>query len=466
MRAVVIRGEGGVFCSGADLKYIRDGGSQDELGYLQPETRKPDEGYGEIFKQILEYIHSTISEIRRAPKPFIAAVDGPAAAGGFGIAMSCDLVVASERAWFEWAYFKTGLTGAESSTFFLPRLVGLRKALELVLLNPRLTARDALDWGLINRVVPDGSLDAEALKIATELAESPTAAVGVAKNLLNQAAGMDRLDVHLDAELTVQYQAGINHQFNDFLAATFAVYNRDIYGLISAIQVTDEATGNILARYINQAYGNARGVELTLDRRMHNRWSFSLNYTYAFADGVASDSAFGANPNGLEFLPNQELPLRWDQRHAVAMSLRVAEPNVWATSVTFDYGSGFPWTPFFRFERRQDPLLENSERFPATYSLNLQAERNVNFYGQRLVLYLQGRNLLNEDSVQTPQANLTPAPNLAAVAGTSYLTETGKYGNAYLIDVDGDKITDFVPMNDPRVFAQHRLFRVGLGWFF
>lgn len=271
---------------------------------------------------------------------------------------------------------------------------------------------------------------------------------------------------NLEAELTVQYQAGINHQFNDFLAATFAVYNRDIYGLISATQVTDEATGNVLARYINKAYGNARGLELTLDRRMHNRWSFAVNYTYAFADGVASDQAFGANPNGLEFLPNQELPLDWDQRHAVAMSLRIAEPNVWATSVTFDYGSGFPWTPFFRFERRQDPLLENSERFPATYSLNLQAERNVNFYGQRLVLYLQGRNLLNEDTVQATQANLNPGPNRATVAGNSYLTETGKYGNAYLIDVDGDNINDFVPMNDPRVFGQHRLFRVGLGWFF
>ncbi|MBW2190451.1 MAG: enoyl-CoA hydratase/isomerase family protein [Deltaproteobacteria bacterium] len=207
VRAVVIRGEGGVFCSGADLKYIRDGGNQD--------------GYGEIFKQILEYIHSTISEIRRAPKPFIAAVDGPAAAGGFGIAMSCDLVVASERAWFEWAYFKTGLTGAESSTFFLPRLVGLRKALELVLLNPRLTAREALGWGLINRVVPDGSLDAEVLKIATELAESPTAAVGVAKNLLNQAAGMDRLDVHLDAELTELARIADGPNFAEGLAAFF-----------------------------------------------------------------------------------------------------------------------------------------------------------------------------------------------------------------------------------------------------
>jgi 2-(1,2-epoxy-1,2-dihydrophenyl)acetyl-CoA isomerase len=221
VRAVVIRGEGGVFCSGADLKYIRDGGEGDDLGYLQPETRKPEEGYGEIFKQILEYIHSTISEIRRAPKPFIACVDGPAAAGGFGIAMSCDLVVASERAWFEWAYFKTGLTGAESSTFFLPRLIGLRKALELVLLNPRLSAHDALEWGLVNRVFPNDSIDLETMKIAAQLAEAPSTAVGVAKSLLNQAAGMDRLDVHLDAELTELARIANGPNFAEGLAAFF-----------------------------------------------------------------------------------------------------------------------------------------------------------------------------------------------------------------------------------------------------
>ena len=221
VRAVLIRGEGGIFCSGADLKYIRDGGDQSDLGYLQPDSREPDEGYGEIFKQILEYIHSTISEIRRAPKPFIAVVDGPAAAGGFGIAMSCDLVVASERAWFEWAYFKTGLTGAESSTFFLPRLVGLRKALEIVLLNPRLSAADALEMGLINRVFPDTSIDAEGLRIARALAAAPTAAVGVAKNLLNQAAGMDRLDVHLDAELSELARIADGPNFAEGIKAFF-----------------------------------------------------------------------------------------------------------------------------------------------------------------------------------------------------------------------------------------------------
>ena len=197
IRAVVLRGEGGVFCSGADLKYIRSGGEAGDLGYLQDGRPAPG-GYGAIFQQILEYIHSTISEINRAPKPFLAAVDGIAAAGGFGLAMSCDLVFASERASFEWAYGKTGLTGAESSTFFLPRLLGLRRAMELVLLNPRLDARAAVEWGLANAVVPVEEFDERILEIATRVAAGPSEALGIAKGLIHQAAGVDRLDFHLD----------------------------------------------------------------------------------------------------------------------------------------------------------------------------------------------------------------------------------------------------------------------------
>ena len=155
----------------------------------------------EVFKQILEYIHSTISEIKRAPKPFIAAVDGIAAAGGFGIAMACDLVLASERASFEWAYSKTGLTGAESSTFFLPKLIGLRRSMELVLMNPRIDAERALRIGLINEVYPAGRFDAECMSLARRIAAGPTAAYATAKGLINEAAGVDRLDYHLDREL-------------------------------------------------------------------------------------------------------------------------------------------------------------------------------------------------------------------------------------------------------------------------
>ncbi len=201
VRVIVLRGANGVFCSGADLKYIYAGAEADDLSYLQPKVTVAPEGFGEIFKQILEYLHSTISEIKRAAKPVIAAVDGMAAAGGFGLAMCCDLVFASERASFEWAYKRTGLTGAESSTFFLPRLVGLHRAMAMVLLNPRLDAREALEWGLANGVYPTDQFETRTMEIAQELAQGPTRAYGYAKALINQAAGVDRLDHHLDQEL-------------------------------------------------------------------------------------------------------------------------------------------------------------------------------------------------------------------------------------------------------------------------
>jgi 2-(1,2-epoxy-1,2-dihydrophenyl)acetyl-CoA isomerase len=222
VRAVILRGVNGVFCSGADLKYIRGGGEAEDLAYLSPDARETPPGYGERFKQILEYLHSTIAEIRRAPKPFIAAVDGVAAAGGFGLAMCCDLVFASERSLFEWAYSKTGLTGAESSTFMLPRLIGFRRAMELVLLNPRLDAARALEMGLINRVFPTATFDEEVRRIANRLADGPTTALGVAKGLLGQAAGMDRLDVHLDRELEHLSRIADGAEFAEGIEGFFA----------------------------------------------------------------------------------------------------------------------------------------------------------------------------------------------------------------------------------------------------
>lgn len=221
VRCVVIRGVGSVFCSGADLKYIRGEGSQADFGYLRPEGTAAPPGYGESFKEILEYIHSTISEIKRAPKPFIAAVHGVAAAGGFGIAMACDLVFATEDATFEWAYHKTGLTGAESSTFFLPRLVGLRTAMGLVLLNPRLTAAKARELQLVNDVFPRDRFDAEVTAIAERIAGGPTRAYGVAKQLINRAAGVEQLDFHLDAELQELARIADGRNFAEGIAAFF-----------------------------------------------------------------------------------------------------------------------------------------------------------------------------------------------------------------------------------------------------
>jgi 2-(1,2-epoxy-1,2-dihydrophenyl)acetyl-CoA isomerase len=221
VRAVVLRGDGGVFCSGADLKYIRAGGDASDLGYLQ-DGRPEGRGFGPIFQQILEYIHSTISEIKRAPKAFIAAVDGVAAAGGFGLAMCCDLVYASERATFEWAYGKTGLTGAESSTFFLPRLIGLRRAMELVFVNPRLDARTALSWGLVNDVFPAEDFDGRVLEVARRIAAGPAEALGIAKGLVHQASGVERLDYHLDREIEALARIADGADFAEGLDSFFA----------------------------------------------------------------------------------------------------------------------------------------------------------------------------------------------------------------------------------------------------
>jgi 2-(1,2-epoxy-1,2-dihydrophenyl)acetyl-CoA isomerase len=219
IRAVVLRGAGGVFSSGADLKYINGGGAPEDLAYLQPDVRDIPSGHGEVFKQILEYLHSTISEMRRAPKPFIAAVDGMAAAGGFGLAMACDLVFASPRASFEWAYGKTGLSGAESLTFFLPRIVGFRKAMELALLNPRLSAEAAMAAGLITGVFPLDRFDQNVGAVAHLLADGPTAGFAATKRLLNQSLDVERLDAHLDIEIDELARSADTQDFRSALGA-------------------------------------------------------------------------------------------------------------------------------------------------------------------------------------------------------------------------------------------------------
>ena len=221
VRCVVIRGTNGIFCSGADLKYIRAGGDAKDLGYLSPDARAARPGFGAIFKQILEYLHSTISELRRAPKPVIAAVDGVAAAGGMGLAMCCDLVVASERSIFEYAYFKTALCGAESSTFFLPKLVGLRRAMDLAFLNPRVTAREGKELGLVSQVTSDSTFEEEVMALARRLAAGPTASYAAAKRLMNESAGVDRLDFHLDRELEALAESADSEDFAEGISAFF-----------------------------------------------------------------------------------------------------------------------------------------------------------------------------------------------------------------------------------------------------
>lgn len=225
--AVVIRGAGGVFCSGVDLKYVRAGGAHGDLAYLRAGEHGPGDAdapaaFGSVFKQTLEYIASTISEIRRAPKPFVAGVDGVAAAGGLGLALCCDLVIASRRSRFEWAYDKTALSGAEGITFFLPRLVGLRRALDLALLHPRLDAEGAFRMGLVSQVLPDEDFDEALLAVGRRLADGPTEAYARTKALLEAAVGGEWLEQHLSDEIERLVESADSAEFAQGLGRFFA----------------------------------------------------------------------------------------------------------------------------------------------------------------------------------------------------------------------------------------------------
>jgi 2-(1,2-epoxy-1,2-dihydrophenyl)acetyl-CoA isomerase len=166
-------------------------------------------------------VNGAISEIRRAPKPFLAAVEGVAAAGGLGLALSCDLVLASERASFEWAYGKTGLSGAESATFLLPRLIGLRGTLDLALLSPRLDARSAERRGLVSQVFAADEFETEVASLAQRLAEGPAGAIARMKQLVNRAVGMSSLDEHLGAEVEALVASADSEEFAEGLTRFF-----------------------------------------------------------------------------------------------------------------------------------------------------------------------------------------------------------------------------------------------------
>ena len=142
VRAVLLKGAGKSFCAGGDVKVFV---AQKELpAYL---------------REITSYLHLAISRFARLDAPVIAAVQGSAAGGGFSLAISCDLVVAAESANFLMAYTKIGMAPDGGSTYFLPRLVGLKRAMELTLTNRVLSAREACDWGIVTEVVAPESLD-------------------------------------------------------------------------------------------------------------------------------------------------------------------------------------------------------------------------------------------------------------------------------------------------------------------
>ncbi len=273
---------------------------------------------------------------------------------------------------------------------------------------------------------------------------------------------------NIGPKLTIAYQAGISHQFTDDLAGNFVVFNKDYFGQISSAQVTDDSTGIQSYRFINKTYASSRGLEISVEKRFNGRLGFDIAYTYSFADGVASNADFGRSAEGLTHLPTDELPLDWDQRHMLNVTLSLADNNRWGATAVYQYGSGLPWTPYDRFARLQDPSWENSRRLPETHKLSVQGRKKFNVYGRELTLFFEGKNLLNEDITvpagTAPRA--VPAMINAEMDQGSYLTETGKYGGAYLMDIDDDGINDFTPVNDPTIWETHRSWRIGFGFEF
>jgi 2-(1,2-epoxy-1,2-dihydrophenyl)acetyl-CoA isomerase len=168
VRAVLLKGEGKSFCAGGDVKIFT---AQKELpAYL---------------REITSYLHLAISRLARLDAPVIAAVQGSAAGGGFSLAISCDLVIAADSTTFLMAYSKIGMAPDGGSTYFLPRLVGLKRAMELTLTNRVLSAREACEWGIVTEIVPEENLASRAEELAQELAQGPTGAFGSAKRLLH-----------------------------------------------------------------------------------------------------------------------------------------------------------------------------------------------------------------------------------------------------------------------------------------
>ncbi len=174
VRAVLLRGEGRLFCGGGDLKSFAK--EPDLAGHLEAVTR---------------HLHAALQGLAALDAPVVAAVHGSAAGAGLGLVGAADLVVAAESATFVMAYTKIGLTPDGSSSWYLTRALGLRRALELTLTNRVLTAAEALDWGLVNRVVPDTQAASAARALAEQLATGPTGAFGRAKRLLAAAGGND-----------------------------------------------------------------------------------------------------------------------------------------------------------------------------------------------------------------------------------------------------------------------------------
>jgi 2-(1,2-epoxy-1,2-dihydrophenyl)acetyl-CoA isomerase len=198
VRALLITGAGRAFSSGADLK--------DMSGDTTPDGR-PD-----VYRTLTERYHPIMHAIREAPKPVVAAVNGPAVGIGCSLALCCDLILAAESAYFLLAFVNIGLVPDGGSSLFVPTRVGFARANELSMLGEKLGAARALEWGLINRVVVDERLREEAAALAARLAAGPTRSYAGTKRQLNNWL-YSRMAEQLELEAQIQQEMAGSEDF-------------------------------------------------------------------------------------------------------------------------------------------------------------------------------------------------------------------------------------------------------------
>jgi 2-(1,2-epoxy-1,2-dihydrophenyl)acetyl-CoA isomerase len=175
VRVVVLRGAGEHFMAGGDIKWFHA-----MLDTPAAERRSR-------FERLIAEVHGSVLRLRRMGKPVVASVQGAVAGFGLSLMNACDLALAADSAYFTLAYCHIGTSPDGGATWGLPRLVGLKQAMEIALLGDRFDAARALELGLVNRVVPAAELEAETQKFAARLAAGPTAAYAKTKRLLNES---------------------------------------------------------------------------------------------------------------------------------------------------------------------------------------------------------------------------------------------------------------------------------------
>jgi 2-(1,2-epoxy-1,2-dihydrophenyl)acetyl-CoA isomerase len=205
VRAIVITGAGRGFSSGADLKDVSGGAST------------PD-GRPDVYTTLTERYHPIMKLVREAPKPVLAAVNGPAVGIGCSLALCCDLIIAAQSAYFLLAFVNIGLVPDGGSSLFVPTRVGMARASELAMLGERVPAARALEWGLINRVVPDDTFHAETAELAARLASGPTRSYAGTKRQLNNWL-YARMDEQLELEAQLQQGSAGSEDFLEGVTA-------------------------------------------------------------------------------------------------------------------------------------------------------------------------------------------------------------------------------------------------------